>query len=102
MGDSGLFAYAKTKTQISDCTADQRLCFRTIDRMIPLLLKSKVDGLHMPPGLDYNLLTDQLITVLLRLNVKMGVKPFTRKAFEESLRHLLGRVPTLTELGKGL
>ena len=36
-------AYAKTKTQ-SNCTADQRLCFRHTNCPIPLLLISKVSS----------------------------------------------------------
>ena len=37
-------SYAKTKTQISNCTADQRLCFCNADSTIPLLLKSKISS----------------------------------------------------------
>ena len=37
------FAYAKTKTQISE--ADQRLCFRYTDSTIPLVSKSEISSL---------------------------------------------------------
>ena len=52
---TGFFAYAKTKAQIS-CAVDQRLCFRYIDSLIPLLSKSKVSSLlrsleNVQPGL---------------------------------------------------
>ena len=43
-----IFAYAKTKTQISfrgNREADQRLCFRYLDSTIPLLPKSKISSL---------------------------------------------------------
>ena len=42
------FVYAKTKTQISFTAreADQRLCFRYIDRTILLLSKSKISSLY--------------------------------------------------------
>ena len=48
------FAYAKTKTQISE--ADQRLCFRYTDSAIPLLSKSEISSLSpscvaVQPGL---------------------------------------------------
>ena len=39
-----LFAYAKTKTQIS-CADDQHLCFRYMDSTIPLLSKSEMSSL---------------------------------------------------------
>ena len=37
-----IFAYAKTKAQISNRTTDQRLCFRYIDGAIPLLSESEL------------------------------------------------------------
>ena len=40
------FAYAKTKTHISNREADQRLCFRYKDGTIPLLPKSEISSLH--------------------------------------------------------
>ena len=40
--ENQLFAYAKTKVQISCAvTADEHVCFRYIDSVIPLLSKSK-------------------------------------------------------------
>ena len=39
-----LFAYVKTKRQIS-CAADQRLCFRYTGSTIPLLYKSEISSL---------------------------------------------------------
>ena len=45
---TGLFAYAKTKAQISFAVtfreADQRLCFRYTDSTNSLLLKSKISS----------------------------------------------------------
>ena len=43
MGKSGL-CLCKTKTQISNCTGDQRLCFRYTDSIIPLLLKFQISS----------------------------------------------------------
>ena len=40
-----IFAYAKTKALISCEVTDQRLCFRYIDRTIPLLPKSEISNI---------------------------------------------------------
>ena len=40
-----LFAYPKTKTQIS-CAADQCLCFRYTDSTIPMLSKTEISNLR--------------------------------------------------------
>ena len=43
-------AWAETKAEISfalsNCEADQRLCFRSTDSTIPLLSKSKISSLY--------------------------------------------------------
>ena len=39
-----IFAYVKTKAQISYCEADQRLCFRYTDSTISLLPKSEISS----------------------------------------------------------
>ena len=46
--------YEKTKTQISFCEADQRLCFRYMDSTISLLSKSKISRLKFVSGLVGN------------------------------------------------
>ena len=38
------FAYAKTKTQINYCAADQRLCFCYIDSAISVLSQSEISS----------------------------------------------------------
>ena len=44
-------AYAKTKLQIScaisNCTADERLCFRFKEITVPLLAKSKISSIYL-------------------------------------------------------
>ena len=47
MWENRIFAYAKTKTQISfgNREADQRLCFRYTNSTIPLLPKSEISSL---------------------------------------------------------
>ena len=37
--------YAKTNSAVTNCTADQRLCFHFMDRTIPLLPTTKISSL---------------------------------------------------------
>ena len=47
-----IFEYAKTKNKAADqlscnCTADQRLCFRSMGRKIPRLFKSEISSFQL-------------------------------------------------------